>query len=117
MDTSFIIRLRDTVNHVVRGRPNIVRTELSASQSVNAAPRASLQQSTPDHLRDPSIDAQCQSLLDREREEREQRERRRARKDDLLMRLRAYGRNPGKPAPDASDGNRDDQVQHADIKV
>ncbi len=114
MDSSFVIRSRDTVNHVARGRGNIVRTDLSPSQSVNAAPQTSLQHSPSENLRDPSIDAQCQSLLDREREEREQRERRRARKDEALMRLRAYGRGGDAPSPHVSD---DDPIRHADIQV
>jgi hypothetical protein len=114
MDPSFVVKPRDSLARTVVGRgsrSNIVRTELSPSQSVNASQQGSTAHQSPDLLmRDPSIDAQCQSLLDREREERE---RRRARKDEVLLRQRAYGGNAGKTdIPDASD-----HTSHTDFEV
>lgn len=109
MDSSLTVKPRDNAARTVVGRSNIVRTDLSPSQSVNAAQQEAVPHHTPDPLaRDPSIDPQCHSVLDREREERE---RRRARKDEALLRQRAYGRNMEKP-----DVLQDD-AQHADIQV
>jgi protein subunit release factor B len=114
LDPSFVVKPRDTVAQttVSRGnRSNIVRTELSPSQSVNASQQGQTAHQSPDLLmRDPTIDAQCQSLLDRERE---QRERRRARKDEALIRQRAYGRNAEKT--EISD--TPDDTPHADFQV
>ena len=112
MDSSFTVKPRDTVARtaVSRGnRSNIVRTDLSPSQSVNAAQQGSGSHHTPDTLmRDPSIDPQCHTVLDREREERE---RRRARKDEVLLRQKAYGRNTETPEPSP------DETPHADFQV
>jgi len=110
MDSSFTVKPRDSVARTAApGRRNIVRTDLSPSQSVSAA-----QQSAPSHqsageglTRDPSLDPQCQMVLDREREERE---RRRARKDEALLRQKAYGRP--EPATDQPGGS-----PHTDFEI
>jgi hypothetical protein len=111
MDSSFTVKPRDSVPRTAVGRSNVVRTDLSPSQSVNAAQQASSSHISPDTMtRDPSLDPQCQTVLDREREERERR--RRARKDEVMLRQRAYGRNAAKfEAP------QDDDVPHADFQV
>jgi hypothetical protein len=110
MDSSFTVKPRDSAARTAVGRSNIVRTELSPSQSVNAAQQAFASHDTPGSLtRDPSLDPQCQSVLDREREERE---RRRARKDEIMLRQKAYGRTAEK-----SDAPADDDTPHADIQV
>lgn len=109
MDSSLTVRPRDSVPRTVIGRGNIVRTDLTPSQSVNAAQQGSVSHHAPDPLtRDPSIDPQCHTVLDREREERE---RRRARKDEALLRQKAYGRNVDKPEAPQND------APHADIQV
>lgn len=109
MDTSFTVKPRDSAARTAVGRSNIVRTDLSPSQSVNATQQGSVSHHSPDMLtRDPSIDAQCHTVLDRERE---QRERRRARKDEALLRQKAYGSKADKP-----DLAQDD-APHADFQV
>jgi hypothetical protein len=109
MDTSLTVKPRDSVVRTSVGRSNVVRTDLSPSQSVNAAQQASTSHHAPDPLmRDPSIDPQCHTVLDREREERE---RRRARKDEALLRQKAYGRNAEKPE------TAQDDAPHADFQV
>jgi hypothetical protein len=110
MDTSFTVKPRDNAARTTVGRSNSVRTDLAPSQSVNAAEQASV----PHHsagaaMRDPSLDPQCQTILDRERE---QRERRRARKDEVMLRQKAYGRAAEKP-----DAPPDDDTPHADFQV
>jgi len=96
----------------VVGRGNIVRTDLSPSQSVNAAQNPSASHYSPDAMmRDPSLDPQCHAVLDREREQREQR--RRARRDEAMLREKAYGRNAA--TPDITQDNADSP--HADIQV
>jgi hypothetical protein len=115
LDSSFTVKPRDNVARTVVGRSNIVRTDLAPSQSVNAAQQASVSHHSPDTLmRDPSLDPQCQSVLDREREEREreERERRRARKDEIMQRQKAYGRSMEQP-----DVPHDDDTPHADFQV
>jgi hypothetical protein len=109
MDSSLTVKPRDSAARTAVGRSNVVRTDLSPSQSVNAAQQASVSHDTLGGLsRDPSLDPQCRTVLDREREERE---RRRARKDEALLRQRAYGRNADKPEAHADD------VPHADFQV
>jgi hypothetical protein len=109
MDSSLTVKPRDSAARTAAGRSNIVRTDLSPSQSVSAAQQASAAYNMPDPLtRDPSIDPQCQTVLDRERE---QRERRRTRKDEALLRQRAYGRNTENLETHADD------VPHADFQV
>jgi hypothetical protein len=109
MDTSLTVKPRDSVSRTSVGRSNVVRTDLSPSQSVNAGQQASVSHHAPDQpMRDPSIDPRCHTVLDRERE---QRERRRARKDEFLLRQKAYGGNAGKP-----DVAQDD-TPHADFEV
>lgn len=109
MDSSLTVRPRDSAARTAVGRSNVVRTELSPSQSVNAAQQASVSHDTPGALtRDPTLDPQCQSVLDREREERE---RRRARKDEILLRQKTYGRGAEKSEAPAGD------APHADIQV
>lgn len=109
MDSSLTVKSRDSAARTAVGRSNVVRTDLSPSQSVNAALQASVSHNAPDpQSRDPSIDPQCQTVLDRERE---QRERRRARKDEALLRQKAYGRNAENPDAPADDG------PHADFQV
>lgn len=116
MDTSLTVKPRDNAARKAVGRSNIVRTDLSPSQSVSAAQQASGSHQSPDPLmRDPSLDPQCHAVLEREREEREreERERRRARKDEALLRQKAYGRN----AATSSETPSDEDVQHADFQV
>ena len=109
MDSSLTVKSRDSAARTAVGRSNVVRTELSPSQSVNAAQQASAAYNAPDALmRDPSLDPQCQAVLDREREERE---RRRARKDEALLRQKAYGRGAAEPEMPADD------APHADFQV
>lgn len=111
MDTSHIAKPRDSVARTPVGRSHIVRTDLSPSQSVNAKQQSSVPHHAPDTLtRDPSLDPQCHAVLEREREERERR--RRARKDDILLRQKAYGKNAGQ-----SEVSRDDETPHADFQV
>jgi hypothetical protein len=110
MDSSFTVKPRDNVARTAVGRSNSVRTDLSPSQSVNAAQQASALHHAPVEpaAREPALDPQCHTVLDRERE---QRERRRARKDEVLLRQKAYGRSVDKP-----DLPQDD-AQHADFEV
>jgi hypothetical protein len=111
LDSSFTVKPRDGVPRTAVGRSNVVRTDLSPSQSVNAGQQAAASHIAPDTMtRDPSIDPQCQTVLDREREERERR--RRARKDEALLRQKAYGRNSV-----TSETPQDDDTGHADIQV
>jgi len=110
MDSSFRVRPRDSVRRVAAGRSNTVRTDLSPAQSVNAAQQASASHPTPALTREPSIDPQCQTMLDREREERERR--RRSRKDEVLLRQKAYGRSAQASGPPP-----DDDMAHADLQV
>lgn len=111
MDSSFTVKTRHSVPRTAVGRSNSVRTDLSPAQSVNAAQQASASHAAPGALsRDPSLDPQCQTMLDREREERERR--RRARKDEVLLRQKAYGRNTHASAPPP-----DDDMPHADFQV
>jgi hypothetical protein len=110
MDTSFTVRPRDNTARTTVGRSNSVRTDLAPSQSVNAAEQASV----PHHsagaaMRDPSLDPQCQAIVDREREERE---RRRARKDEAMLRQKAYGHGAEKP-----DAPTEDDKPHTDFQV
>ena len=112
MDTSHTVKPRDSVSRTAVGRSNIVRTELSPSQSVNASQQAPATPQAPQTLtRDPSLDPQCHAVLEREREERERR--RRPRKDDILHRQRAYGRNTEQPEI----SQNDDEIPHADLQV
>ncbi len=111
MDTSHIGKARDSVARTAFGRSNVVRTDLAPSQSVNATQQATVPQHTPHSLtRDPTLDPQCHAVLEREREERERR--RRARKDEVLLRQKAYGRNAEQPAVP-----QDDEAPHADFQV
>ena len=104
MDSSLTVRSRDPLARRIVGRSNAVRTDLSPSQSVNAAETAASLHHAPVEsvAHEPVIDSNCQSLLDHEREEREENERRRARKDEILARQRAYGRN-AEPSAIAAD--------------
>jgi hypothetical protein len=112
LDTSHTVKSRDSVARTTVGRSNVVRTELSPSQSVNATQQVPLTHQAPHMLaRDPSLDAQCHTVLEREREERERR--RRARKDEILHRQRAYGRTAEQPDSSQSD----DDTPHADFQV
>ena len=106
MDSSFTIKPRDTISRPAAGRRNTVRTDLSPSQSVNAAqPAAAIDHSALESAtRAPVINPQCQQLLQREREERM----RRARKDEALMRQRVYGRNSDKAEAQSQDMPRAD---------
>lgn len=111
LDTSHTVKPRDSVARPAVGRSNVVRTDLAPSQSVNASQQASVPQHAPQTLpRDPSLDPQCHAVLDREREERERR--RRARKDEVMLRQKAYGQTPLHPAEP-----QDDDSQHADFQV
>jgi hypothetical protein len=114
MDSSLSVKPRDSVARTAVGRSNIVRTDLSPSQSVNATQQAAVLHHAPvdPAAREPMIDPQCHTVLDREREEREERERRRARKDEVLLRQKAYGRNADKP-----ETPQDDDAPHADFQV
>ncbi len=112
LDTSHTVKPRDSVARTVVGRSNVVRTELSPSQSVNASQQAAVPQHAPHTLtRDPALDAQCHAVLGREREERERR--RRARRDEILLRQKAYGQNALQQAAEPED----DDTQHADFQV
>ena len=114
MDSSLAVRPRDTLARRVVGRSNVVRTDLSPSQSVNPAETpAGLHHAPSESMnREPAIDPNCQSLLDQERERHGENERRRrARRDEALARQRAYGRNSEtQPAPV-------EETQHTDIEV
>lgn len=111
LDTSHTVKSRDAVARTVVGRSNVVRTDLGPSQSVNASEQASAPHQAPHSLtRDPVLDAQCHAVLGREREERERR--RRARKDEVLLRQKAYGQNSLQQAEP-----QDDDIQHADFQV
>lgn len=109
MDSSFTVKPRDSLSRAPAVR-NTVRTDLSPSQSVNATQPVAAQHHGPADagMREPAIGPQCQSLLDREREERE---RRRARKDEALLRQRAYGGKAEKPDPESQ------ASPHADFEV
>jgi hypothetical protein len=109
LDTSHTVKPRDSVARLAVGRSNVVRTDLAPSQSVNASQQASVPHQAPQTLpRDPSLDPQCHAVLDREREERE---RRRARKDEIMLRHKAYGQAPLQQAEPHDDN------QHADFQV
>ena len=112
MDSSLAVRPRDPLARRIVGRSNVVRTDLSPSQSVNAAETAADLHHAPSETmtREPAIDANCQSLLDHEREEQEENERRRARRDEALARQRAYGRSADTPPPI-------EETPHTDIEV
>jgi len=110
MDSSFTVKSRDGIHRTVIGRSNSVRTELSPSHSVNAAQQSAHSHRASDMMaRDPSMDPQCHTVLDRDREERERR--RRARKDEALLRQKAYGRSV------VADTLHPDTSSHADIEV
>ena len=113
MDSSLAVRPRDPLARRVVGRSNVVRTDLSPSQSVNAVETPAGLHHAPSEAmtREPAIDANCQSLLDHEREEEEENERRRARRDEVLARQRAYGRNADTPSTPI------DETPHTDIEV
>ena len=107
MDSSFTIKPRDRVARTAVGRGNIVRTDLSPSQSVNAAQQAAASHQTPNAaVRDPSIDPRCHTLRPRVVEDRE---RRRARKDEALMRQKAYGRK--------AEQTEAEDIPHADFQI
>lgn len=114
MDTSFTIKPRDTSVRRVTGRNNIVRTDLAPSLSVNAGQQSSISDhAAPDSgSHDPALDAQCQTLLNREREARKLR---RERKDMALLRQNAYTRNA--VTPPVSPVETDDDTPHADFQV
>jgi len=111
MDTSFTIKPRDTTVRRATGRNNVVRTDLAPSLSVNAGQQSSIS----DHAahdsgsHDPTLNPQCHTLLNREREARKQR---RESKDDALLRQKAYARNTVLPAPAA-----DQDTPRADLQV
>ncbi len=115
MDTSFTIRPRDTTVRRTAGRNNIVRTDLAPSLSVNAGQQSNISDHTaPDSgSHDPALDAQCQSLLNREREARKTR---RERKDEAMLRQQAYARAaivpPSLPATDTGE-----DTPRADLEV
>ena len=113
MDSSVAVRPRDPLARRVVGRSNVVRTDLSPSQSVNAAETAAGLHHAPAEsvTREPAIDPNCQSLLDHEREEQEENERRRARRDEALARQRAYGRSADTPLSPI------EEAPHTDIEV
>jgi hypothetical protein len=117
MDSSLTVRSRDPLARRTVGRSNAVRTDLSPSQSVNAAETSAGLHHAPAEAvsHEPVLDPNCQSLLDHEREEREENERRRARKDEALARQRAYGRNAEPSA--ASVSASADEPPHTDIAV
>lgn len=107
MDTSFTIKPRDTIVRKVAGPSNVVRTDLAPSLSVNAGQRASVSDQTAQNSdsHDPALDAQCQSLLNREREARK---RRRDSRDEALLRQKAYARVAVEPpSPSETDSNED----------
>ena len=112
MDTSFTIKPRNTAVRRVAGRSNVVRTDLAPSLSVNAGQQSSIadQAAHDSGSHDPALDAQCQSLLNREREARKQR---RERKDEALLRQQAYTR----VAVEASTPPPDDDTTRADFEV
>ena len=116
MDSSFTTKPRDSLTRRTVGRTNnLVRTDLSPSQSVNAGAQSSVSGQTTtntgshDPRHDRGLDAQSQSLLNREREARKQR---RERKDEALLRQKAYTRH-GAEAPPLSA----EDVPHADFEV
>ena len=115
MDSSFTIKPRDSLTRRTVGRSNIVRTDLSPSQSVNAGQQSSVSgHTTPDSgARDPSLDSrlssQCQTLLNREREARKYR---RERKDEALLRQKAYTSANIETAPSPAEDS-----SHADFEV
>ncbi len=108
MDSSLTVRPRDSIARTTVGRSNTVRTDLSPSQSVNATRQVAAVAGAESAMREPAIDPQTQSLLDREREERP---RRQPRKDEAMQRQRAYGRPAEEPAA------ADDGLPHADLAV
>lgn len=115
MDTSFTIKPRDTVVRKVPGRSNVVRTDLAPSLSVNAGQQSSISDQTAQNSgsHDPALDAQCQSLLNREREARKQR---RDSRDEAMLRQKAYARVAVEPpSPSETDSNED--APRADIAV
>lgn len=112
MDSSFTIKPRDSLTRRTVGRSNnIVRTDLSPSQSVNAGAQSSVsgQTTTNTGARDPGLDPQSQSLLNREREARKQR---RERKDEALLRQKAYARSSIETSPLSGE-----DVPHADLEI
>lgn len=116
MDTSFTIKPRDTAVRRVAGRGNIVRTDLAPSLSVNAGQQSSISdhaaQDSGSH--DPALDAQCQSLLNREREARKLR---RESRDEALLRQRAYARVAVKPPPPPETDTEEGTPPRADFEV
>ena len=113
MDTSFTIRPRDTTVRRTVGRSNVVRTDLAPSLSVNAGQQSSVSDHTASDSgsHDPALDAQCQSLLNREREARKQR---RESKDEALLRQKAYTSHAAAPQTTAA---AEDDTPHADFQV
>jgi hypothetical protein len=113
MDSSLTIRSGNPQARRIVGRSNAVRTDLSPSQSVNAAETAAGLHHAPAEAvaNEPVIDPHCQLLLDQEREEHGDNDRRRARKDEALARQRAYGRNAAETSPASDD------EPHTDIAV
>ena len=114
MDANFTIKPRDTTVRRVTGRSNVVRTDLAPSLSVNAAQQSSISdhaaQNSGSH--DPALDAQCQSLLNREREARKHR---RESRDKASLRHKAYARVAAEPPPSLPDG--DEETPRADFAV
>lgn len=112
MDTSFTIKPRDTAVRRMAGRSNVVRTDLAPSLSVNAGQQSSIadQSAQNSASHDPALDAQCHTLLNREREARKQR---RERKDEALLRQQVYTR----VAVEASSPSPDDNTPRADFEV
>lgn len=114
MDTSFTIKPRDTSLRRVTGRSNVVRTDLAPSLSVNALQQSSISDHATENSgsHDPALDAQCQSLLNREREARKQR---RESKDEALLRQKAYSHVAVEPSALLPDS--DDDTPRADFAV
>lgn len=112
MDSSFTIKPRDQLTRRTVGRTqNLVRTDLSPSQSVNAGRQSSVSGQTTANTgsHDSWLNAQSQSLLNREREARKQR---RERKDEALLRQKAYARNDADAPPLAAEDS-----PHADFEI
>ena len=109
MDSSLTVRSRDPLARRIVGRSNAVRTDLSPSQSVNAAETtAGLHHASVEQVsRESVLDSNSQSLLDHEREEHDEDERRRARRDEALARQRAYGRNAETQSPSSDEPHTD----------
>ena len=109
MDSSLTVRSRDPLARRIVGRSNAVRTDLSPSQSVNAAETAAGLHHAPVEQvsRESVLDSNSQSLLDHEREEHDEDERRRARRDEALARQRAYGRSAETQSPSSDEPHTD----------